>query len=375
MCSGVREGSPGLVLGGIVVILAALGPVVFSTYWISFILTQVFLLGIAAASLVFLSAYGGMVSLAQVALYGIAGFVLGNVVTTGNSKGLNLGWNPWWGVVLGITVATAVAFFFGALASRSAGIYFLMITLTYAVIANLFFGQVTTFSGFGGISGIRTPGFIGEVDVHPNRLYYVSLVAAVVVYVAIRYLVRTPFGISLQGVRDDPVRMSSLGYNVALHRMVAFGFAGFIASLAGVLFVWWNGHIDPASIDLSATIDLLVIAVIGGLYRLEGAWLGAFVYVLINNYIRSVPGLGHIGISEERFHTVIGVIFLVIVLLSPGGLMGILGSISRFVEKAVPRRRVAVPETPARHRARPERGRCRLTSKDWKGRDSTKPNS
>ncbi len=339
--------TPGLALGLGVVILAALGPLFFSAYWISFILTQVFLLGIAAASLIFLSAYGGMVSLAQVALYGIAGFVLGNVVTTGNSKGLNLGWNPWWGVVLGIAIATAVALIFGALASRSAGIYFLMITLTYAVIANLFFGQVTTFSGFGGISGIRTPGFIGEVDVHPNRLYYVSLVAAILVYVAIRYLVRTPFGISLQGVRDDPVRMASLGYNVPLHRVAAFGFAGFIASIAGVLFVWWNGHIDPASIDLSATIDLLVIAVIGGLYRLEGAWLGAFVYVLINNYIRSVPGLGHLGISEERFHTVIGVIFLLIVLLSPGGLMGILGTTARFAEKAVPRRRVAVSEAPS----------------------------
>ena len=161
---------------------------------------------------------------------------------------------------------------------------------------------------------------------------------AVLAYAAIRYLVRTPFGITLQGVRDDPVRMSSLGYNVALHRMLAFGFAGFIASLAGVLYVWWNGHIDPASIDLSATIDLLVIAVIGGLYRLEGAWLGAFVFVLINNYIRSVPGLGHIGISEERFHTVIGVIFLVIVLLSPGGLIGILEKGGELVERLVPGR-------------------------------------
>ncbi len=321
-----------------VLVLAALGPLIFSAYWISFILTQVFLLGIAAASLIFLSAYGGMVSLAQVSLYGLAGFVLGNVVTTGNSKGLNLGWNPWLGVVLGIVITTAVAFLFGALASRSAGIYFLMITLTYAVIANLFFGQVTTFSGFGGISGVRTPGLLGQVDFHPNRLYYVSLIVAVLAYAAIRYLVRTPFGITLQGVRDDPVRMSSLGYNVALHRMLAFGFAGFIASLAGVLYVWWNGHIDPASIDLSATIDLLVIAVIGGLYRLEGAWLGAFVFVLINNYIRSVPGLGHIGISEERFHTVIGVIFLVIVLLSPGGLIGILEKGGELVERLAPGR-------------------------------------
>ena len=139
-------------------------------------------------------------------------------------------------------------------------------------------------SGFGGISGIPTPKLIGNVDAHPNRLYYVALVVALVVYALLRYIVRTPFGLTLQGIRDDPVRMASLGYNVMLHRTLAFGFASFVAAVGGVLFVWWNGHIDPASIDLGATIDVLVIAVIGGLYRLEGAWLGALFFVIINNY-------------------------------------------------------------------------------------------
>jgi branched-chain amino acid transport system permease protein len=111
--------------------------------------------------------------------------------------------------------------------------------------------------------------------------------------------------------------MGSLGYHVALHRTIAFGFAGFVAALGGVLFVWWNGHIDPASIDLSTTIDVLVIAVVGGLYRIEGAWLGALLYVVINNYSQQI---GFIG---PRFHTLIGAIFLVIVLLSPGGLIGL----------------------------------------------------
>ncbi len=70
-------------------------------------------------------------------------------------------------------------------------------------------------------------------------------------YAIIRYVAQAPFGIALQGIRDDPVRMASLGYNVAIHRMLAFGFAAFIASLAGVLFVWWNNHIDPNSIGLN----------------------------------------------------------------------------------------------------------------------------
>jgi branched-chain amino acid transport system permease protein len=324
--------TPERLIGLAALVLAAIGPLIFSTYFVSVILTQVLFLGIVAASLIFLSAYGGMISLAQVAIFGIAGFTLGNAVTT-NTKGLNLGWSPWLGLLLGIGVATAVGLLFGAIASRSAGIYFLMITLTFSVIANYFFGQVTTLSGFGGISGIEPPGIIGDPAEHVNRLYYVALGVALFVYVLIRYVVRTPVGLSLQGVRDDPLRMSSLGYRVALHRTIAFGFAAFIASLGGVLFVWWNGHIDPASIDLSATIDVLVIAVIGGLFRIEGAWLGALVFVVIDNYSRNI---GFIG---ERFHTLIGVIFLVIVLLSPGGLMGIPSSARELQRRLSSRRR------------------------------------
>ena len=309
--------TPDRVVAVIALVLAVTAPLYVSTYWVGQLLTQMLFLGIAAASLIFLSAYGGMVSLAQISIYGIAGFVLGNVTTNGNTKGLNLGWNPWWGVVVGIAVAVGMALVFGGLASRSVGIYFLMITLTYSVITNLFFGQVTDVSGFGGISGIQAPSAIGNVDQHPNRLYYVALVVALLVYALLRYVVRTPFGLTLQGVRDDPVRMASLGYNVPLHRTIAFAFAGFIAAIGGVLFVWWNGHIDPATIDLGATIDLLVIAVVGGLYRLEGAWVGALLFVVLENYSQQI---GFIG---PRFDTLIGAIFLVIVLVSPGGLMGL----------------------------------------------------
>jgi branched-chain amino acid transport system permease protein len=125
--------------------------------------------------------------------------------------------------------------------------------------------------------------------------------------------------------------MSSLGYNVRLHRTVAFGFAGFVAALGGILFAWWNQHIDPASIQLSAVIDVLVIAVIGGLYRIEAAWLGAFVWVVLNNYVQRI---GFWSLST-RFETVIGLVFLVIVLLSPRGLIGIW---ERVVAFADPRR-------------------------------------
>jgi branched-chain amino acid transport system permease protein len=270
-------------------VVAALGPLVFNDYWTHQILIQTFIFGIAAASLIFLSAYGGMVSLGQTALFGIAGVILGNLATEGGaggtSKGLHLGWDPTLALVLAIVMTTAIGLIFGAVAARSAGIYFLMITLTYSVITTYFLGQVTIVSGFSGIGGISryTPGWIGDVVGHPNRLYYVSLIVAVLTYLLIRYVVRTPFGLTLQGVRDEPIRMRSLGYNVPLHRTLAFGFAAFLAALSGVLFVWWSGQIAPGNVDLPETINLLVIAVIGGLTRIEGAWGGAVAFILIQN--------------------------------------------------------------------------------------------
>jgi branched-chain amino acid transport system permease protein len=314
-------------------VLVAVWPVIgLSPYWSHQILLQTFLFGIAASSLIFLSAYGGMVSLAQTAMFGIAGVIIGNLATKGGpggtSKGLHLGWDPTLALVVAVVMTTAIGLVLGAVAARSAGIYFLMITLTFSVIVTYTLGQVTKISGFSGIGGIseHTPSWIGDVLAHPNRLYYVALGLSVVVYLLIRYIVRTPFGVALQGVRDEPVRMASLGYNVALHRTLAFGFAAFIASLSGILYVWWSGQIAPGNVDAPETTNLLTMAVIGGLLRIEGAWLGAFAFIVIQNYVRDfhVPGLSMGGtLFGGSFNTVVGIIFLVIVLVSPGGLMGI----------------------------------------------------
>jgi branched-chain amino acid transport system permease protein len=296
-------------------------PLVGSDFFVSFVMTRTVMLGLAAATIVFLSSYGGMVSLAQLLFVGVAGFMVGNAVGEGGTKGLKLGWNPWLGVVFALVVTMLVALGLGALASRTTGIYFLMLTLTYAVIGYYFFGQVTTFSGFGGITGIRPPGFF---DGHPVRFYYLCVVLSVIAYAALRALARTPFGLAFQGVRDDPVRMASLGFNVALQRTIAFTIAGLVAGVAGVLNIWWNGQIDPTSISIGPTMDLLIVAVIGGIAYLEGAWLGAFVFVIANNYMRDLPLASSIGLTEARFATVVGVLVLLIMILSPDGLVGVI---------------------------------------------------
>ena len=305
-----------------ILLVLALGPLLFTDFYLSQVITKALWLGIAAASLIFLAGYVGMVSLGQVGLYGIAGFTMANLAQA--DGGSPTAWNPWLATLGGILVCIGVGLFFGAIASRSYGIYFLMITLAFGVIVYYFFGQVTQLSGFGGVNNVDRPDIVSNPVTDPANLFYIALGASAAVYVLIRYLGRTPFGLALQGVRDDPSRMRALGYNVPLLRMLAFGLGALIASLAGILSVWWNTRISPGSIDLTRTIDVLVIAVIGGLYRLEGAWLGALVFTVLDNWTRGLEIVG------QRFNTVIGVIFLVIVLLSPGGLMGIWQSLTSF---------------------------------------------
>jgi branched-chain amino acid transport system permease protein len=305
----------------VAVVAAALAPLVFTDFFLSVILTKSLWLGIAAASLIFLSAYGGMVSLAQVGIYGVAGMTFANLVLA--DGGAAASWSPWLAVVAAILVAVAVGLAFGAIAARSVGIYFLMITLAFSVLVYYFFSQVTQLSGFGGVNNVELPSLVGDPGRDPKPLYYTALVVAVLVFLGLRYASRTPFGLALQGLRDEPDRMRALGFNVTRHRILAFGLAAFVAAIAGVLSVWYNRRISPGSINLAQTIDILIIAVVGGLYRLEGAWVGALTYALLDNYSREwTPRVGDV-LGPERFNTILGVVFLVIVLISPGGLVGL----------------------------------------------------
>lgn len=338
-----------IVPAAVAVAMLVVLPLVTSGFFTSTVGVRALWLGIAAASISFLAGYAGMVSLAQTALYGLAGFTMANLVASeGGAQhvrafGLDLGdnWGPWGGAVAGLVLATVVGLVFGAIASRSTGIYFLMLTLALGVLSYYFFGQVESLSGFGGVNQVPHPDLIGDPLDQPVRLYYSTLIAAAAMYALMRYVVRTPFGFAMQGIRDDPVRMRSLGYNVALHRMLAFGLGAFVAGVGGIFSVWYNGQISPGSIDLIRTINLLAIAVVGGLAWLEGAWLGAFAFVLIDYAVKrwaaDVDLLGGSLNGVERFETWFGVIFLIVILLSPGGLMGIWKSLTGRAERALVR--------------------------------------
>jgi branched-chain amino acid transport system permease protein len=171
--------------------------------------------------------------------------------------------------------------------------------------------------------------------------YYLALFWALAGYFLVKYLVRTPFGIALQGVRDNPRRMNALGFNVTAHRVAAYAVAGLIAAVGGVLLVWYNGLITPGSIGTSWLINILVIAVLGGMRHPIGPFLGAIVFVLLQNFAIDV-------FDRERFNLVIGGMFLAIVLFSPDGLLGLW---ARFVARfgnADARSRISTPRPASR---------------------------
>jgi branched-chain amino acid transport system permease protein len=290
-------------------------PLVASPFWTVQIGAQALFLGVIALSLMFLAGYGGMVSLSQMTVAGTAGYMV--AIFGSNSTHPLFGWSLWAAVPIAIAIAVAYSVVIGIISVRTAGIYTIMITLAIGV-ATFYFAQqnYAIFNGHSGFAGLPGPVGLGLDWRQPMPFYYLSLGVALVCYCAVLYVSRSTFGLSLQAIRDNARRMNALGFHVNLHRVVAHGFAGLIAAVGGLLYVWMNGRVSPGTIDIGPVINILVIAVIGGLRHPIGPFIGAVLFVLMQNFAIDL-------ISPERFNTLIGSIFLVIVLVSPDGLLGL----------------------------------------------------
>ncbi len=291
----------------------------------SFVQVQIFgwsfILGMIALSLMFLAGYGGMVSLVQMSVAGLAGYMVA-VFGESSIPTISLGW-PWW-IVAPVAILIGVAFgtISGLLAVRTAGIYTIMITLAIASAFFYFTRQnYSIFNGFPGFNAIQAPRFWGVGWRDPVPFYYVTLALAALSYAAVLYVARTPFGLALQGIRDNPRRMAALGFAVVAHRVAAYAFAAVIAAVAGVLLVWLNGQISPGTAGVGPVIDILVIAVIGGIRHPIGPFVGALIYVVLRTF--SVDILTSVGLAGERFNLLVGLGFLAIVFFSPDGMVGL----------------------------------------------------
>ena len=274
------------------------------------------ILGLIALSLMVLAGYGGMVSLAQLTAAGVAAYLV--AILGDNSSGvMGLGW-PWWlAAPAAVLAATAFSAFVGAISVRTEGIYTIMITLAIAVAFFYFTRQnYALFNGFNGYAGVLPPTALGVDWREPVAFWYLTLAVAGFWYLAVEHVSRAPFGLALQAIRDNPRRMAALGYDVTAHRVAAYAWAGAIAGCAGVLLVWFNTRVSPGTIGVDVVIDILVIAVVGGLRHPIGPFVGAVAFVLLENFAIDL-------IDRERFNTVIGLAFLAVVLFSPDGLLGL----------------------------------------------------
>ena len=300
----------------VVLAAALLYPFIASPFFTYQIGAQSLALGLIALSLTFLGGYGGMVSLAQMTIAGLAGYLVA-IFGTSSMVSISLGW-PWWlAVPFALLGATVFAAAVGWLSVRTEGIYTIMITLAIGVaFYYLALQNYTIFNGFQGFQRVYPP-VVFDIDWRsPVPFYFLALGCALAGYLLVKYLVRSPFGVALQGVRDNPRRMNALGFNVTAHRVAAYAVAGVLASVGGVLFIWYNGLITPNSVGTSWLINVLVIAVLGGMKHPIGPFAGAIVFVLLQTFAIDV-------IDRERFNLVIGGVFLAIVLFSPDGLLGL----------------------------------------------------
>ena len=300
---------PIVILGAILCI-----PLIMPAFFVSQIGSQGIIYGLIALGTMILAGYGGMISLAQITIAGSAAYtvaILGENSTSIHGYGLS-----YW-IVVPIALAVAVAFstLIGAAAVRTKGVYTIMITLAVAAAFFYFTMQnYAVFNGFSGYAGVRAPAWIGASS--GRKFYYICAAIAVLSYCCVVYVADTPFGLSAQAFRDNEERARAVGFNVVTHKLALNAFAGLFSGLGGILLVWFNGRSSPGSISVDVAIDVLVIAIVGGIRHPVGAFVGAILFLLLKTYAIDLVG-------AERFNSLIALVFLTIVFASPDGLLGL----------------------------------------------------
>ena len=298
-----------LVLLSILAIVGAIAP--FTGPFIILLLAQVLVLGIIAMSVDLLLGYTGLPSLGQAAYLGVGAYLTAILAT---KYGFGLGWDFWLVVAMGMAAGAATAALFGLFAIRASGVYFLMITLALGMCV---WGLAYRWNSLtGGDNGINMSGrpTLGELAFANDVVFfYVVLGFFIASFFALQLLVSSPFGRSLVGIRERELRMRILGYNTWLHKYIAFIIAGAFGGLAGVLWAHLNGIVSPTDVLLPASVDVLLMVVLGGPGTLVGGLIGATVVVFLREYLATVV---------QWWQYVLGVVYVATILYLPGGIMG-----------------------------------------------------
>ena len=278
-----------------------------------FLGTQVLILILFGLSLDLILGYAGIVTLGHAAYFGIGAYVAGMLSA-------HLGWHePVTGLLLAGLVAAAFGWLSGILLLRYHGLALLMLTLAVGIMMMELANVLEAWTGgFDGLYGITPAPLLGrfENDLFGRNYYVYSLIVLFLVFLACRRLVHSPFGLVLQGVRDNERRMRALGCDVLRTKVAAFAIAAGIAGLAGGLFAQSNAFVTLDALSFMRSGTVLIILILGGVGRLYGAFVGATVYYLLEDQLAKI--------SPEFWQFGVGLMLVLVVLFARGGLLGLL---------------------------------------------------
>jgi branched-chain amino acid transport system permease protein len=307
-------------------VLATIPSWMGSGYYVN-IASQVLIWAILALGLNVLVGYAGLVSLGHASLFGVAAYAVAWLIAAGwGHPGAAL-------MAFGVTVVTSAMF--AVLALRATGIGFLMITLAIGqILWGIAYRWISFTNGDNGINVASRPVILGWPLGSPTHFYYFTLAVFLFALAAIAVFVASPLGASLKGTRDQPRRMTALGFNVWLIRFIAVIFSGVWSGIAGILFCYYNQFVSPNVLALGSSAEALLMVISGGSGTLLGPVAGAALVVVMKNVASAYI---------ERWNLVLGAIFVAIVLFMPEGLVPGSARLWRQGRAALRARRPAAP--------------------------------
>jgi len=292
--------------GWAVVGVALLGvPLVMCEYFVN-LGSQILIAAIFAASLNLLVGYGGLPSLGHASWLGLAAYLSAWM-------SLKLGLAHWATAPLALLGTTLIACAFGWISLRATGLGFLMLTLALSqVLWGTAYRWVQVTDGDNGLRGLSRPAPFGLSLDGATAFYYFTLAIAVAAIVLMAVFVASPFGAALRGTRDQPRRMGALGHDVWLIRWITFVYSGFWGAVSGLLFVYYNKYIHPASLSIQSSAEGLLGVIAGGSGTLAGPIVGAAIVMLLKNYVSAYI---------VRWNMLLGFVFVFIVIFMPEGVV------------------------------------------------------
>ena len=287
---------------------AVLLPHVAGPFWTGLV-TQMYVFGLLALSVDLLLGHAGLFSLCHASFFAVSAYTTA-ILQVRHAVPTSLA------APAGILAGTLLALVFG-LAVRTRGVYFILITLAFGYVV---WGVAHRWSSFtGGDNGVTNVPFpaVGDarVDSH-TEYYYLVLVVVLLCAIGYRVLVASPFGLALRGIKASETRMRSLGYHSDLHLYAAFVVSGALASLAGVLYVYYNRFVNPVAASFPISVEAALMAIIGGTGTVVGPFIGSGIILGLRNWVSSFFAL---------YASVMGLVFIAAVLWAPDGLVGLLG--------------------------------------------------